>query len=54
MILFLIFLVAAAIFGVGGVVNGLFWLVLLGVALFYAAVIRGLAVSNGHEVRPDA
>jgi hypothetical protein len=53
-ILFVIFLVAAAVFGVGGVANGWLWLVLFGVTLFYAAVIRGLAVSNRYEGRPDA
>ncbi len=53
MLLFVLFLVAAAIFGVGGVINELFWIVLIGIALFFAAVIRGLGLSNGKSPRTE-
>lgn len=47
MTIFIILLVAAAVFGVGAVIEGLFWLALIGLALLAAAIITGVRVFSG-------
>jgi hypothetical protein len=44
MVLLLLLLVAAALFGIGGVIKGLFWVALIGVVLFFVAMVRALGV----------
>jgi hypothetical protein len=41
MTLLIFFLILALLFGVGGLIKGIFWLVILAGALFLAGVISG-------------
>jgi hypothetical protein len=45
--LLILFIVLAAIFGVGGVIKGIFWAVLIGAVLLIAAVVVGVQALGG-------
>ena len=51
MTILIILLVAAAVFGVGAVVEGLAWAALIGVALVVAAAITGFRLFSGDRPR---
>lgn len=43
----ILLLIAAAIFGIGGVLEGLFWAVIIGIVLLVAAGIAGARALGG-------
>jgi hypothetical protein len=45
--LLILFIILAAIFGVGGVIKGIFWAVLIGAVLLIAAVVVGVQSLGG-------
>jgi hypothetical protein len=45
--LLILFIVLAAIFGVGGVIKGLLWAILIGAVMLVAAVVVGARVLGG-------
>jgi hypothetical protein len=45
--LLILFIVLAAIFGVGGVIKGLLWAILIGAVMLIAAVVIGVRVLGG-------
>jgi hypothetical protein len=45
--LLILFIVLAAIFGVGGVIKGIFWAVLIGAVLLVAAIAVGAKALGG-------
>jgi hypothetical protein len=45
--LLILFIVLAAIFGVGGVIKGILWAILIGAVLLLAAVVVAVRVLSG-------
>jgi hypothetical protein len=50
--LLILFIILAALFGIGGVIKGILWAVLIGVVLLIAAIAWGVqAMSGGRGTR---
>ena len=45
--LLILFIILAAIFGVGGVIKGIFWAILIGAVMLIAAIVVGMRVLGG-------
>jgi hypothetical protein len=45
--LLILFIILAAIFGVGGVIKGIFWAILIGAVMLIAAIVVGVRVLGG-------
>jgi hypothetical protein len=45
--LLILFIILAAIFGIGGVIKGIFWAILIGAVLLIAAIAVGVQTLGG-------